>query len=135
MNARLAVLGVDGQKNSAGISFVANGVTFKTDERGVVPVWLEAREMYQRDIYHLLGSAKLSVHDGVLWADCELLDIRLPGSLMNILYPHACGEVVRNIGPVVHEMVIDGINISSDTPLDTRVGTLHSQGVKATVKG
>jgi hypothetical protein len=135
MNARLAVLGVDGQRNSAGKSFLAKGVTFAHDAKGEVPVWLAAEELRDRDLTHLLGRAKLSVHDGVIWAECELLDDRLPSSLMKILYPHVCGKLTRLNGDVIAEMVVDGINISFDSPQDSRIPSLESQGIKARRKG
>jgi hypothetical protein len=132
MNVHLAVLGVDGVRNKAGKSFMDKGITCK---EGEVPVWLEARELRDRDLSHIIGSAKLSVHDGVLWADCKLLDFRLPASLVRILYPHPCGTVLKTEGDVVQEMYVDGVNFSSDEPLDTRIATLVVQGVKATMKG
>lgn len=131
-NVKLAVLGVDGKRNKAGTSFVAKGVRFARPE---VPVWLEARETSQQDFAHLLGKARLSVHDDVLWADCDLLDDRLPGSLLPILYPHACGTVDKSHGDIVEVMTVTGINISTDTPLDERIANLVTQGVKARKKG
>lgn len=131
-NVKLAVMGVDGRRNKGGMSFVAKGVKFAKPE---VSVWLEARENAQQDLAHLIGKARLSVHDNVLWADCDLLDDRLPGSLVKILYPHACGTVDRANGNIILEMTVTGINISSDQPLDERIGTLATQGVKARKKG
>ncbi len=135
MEAKLAVLGVDGVRNKAGKSFLAKGVVFALDARGEVPVWLEARELHERDLAHLVGRAKLSVHENVLWADCALLDDRLPGSLMKILYPHPCGKVIRAVGDIIHETLVDGINLSAEVPLDPRIATLNAQGVKARKKG
>lgn len=135
MEARLAVLGVDAHRNTAGKSFIAKGVKFALDERGEVPVWLEARELHERDFAHLVGKAKLSIHDDVLWADCQLLDDRLPGTLMKVLYPHACGSVLRMAGDVIHEMLVNGINLSAEQPLDQRICTLAGQGIRARKKG
>lgn len=135
MEARLAVLGVDGVRNKGGKSFLAKGVQFKLDARGEVPVWLEARELEERVFARLAGRAKLSVHDNVLWADCDLLDDRLPGSLMKIIYPHPCGNVMKTNGDTVEEILVDGINLSADMPLDQRIVTLDAQGVKARKKG
>lgn len=135
MEARLAVLGVDGVRNKAGKSFLAKGVAFALDARGEVPVWLEARELHERDFAHLVGRAKLSVHENVLWADCSMLDDRLPGSLMKILYPHPCGKIIRAAGDIIHEMLVDGVNLSAETPLDPRIATLNAQGVRARKKG
>lgn len=135
MKTTLAILGVDGQRNSAGKSFLASGVTFAHNARGEVPVWLAADDPTQRDWAHVLGRAKLSVHDGVLWADCDLLDDKLPGSLVKILYPHVCGKVVKVHGDIVQELVVDAINISLDHPQDSRITSLAAQGVRSTKRG
>lgn len=135
MEARLAVLGVDGQRNKAGKSFRDAGVEFKVDSRGEVPVWLEAGDPADRHMGSIIGSAKLSIHEKVVWADTRLLDDKLPGSLVKILYPHVCGAIKRVVNNHVEEMVIDGINLSADEPLDGRIATLANQGVKARKKG
>lgn len=135
MEVKLAVLGVDGVRNKAGKSFLAKGVQFKLDARGEVPVWLEAREPHERVLSRLTGRAKLSMHEGVLWADCDLLDERLPGSLVKILFPHPCGRITKLVGDTIEGMTVDGINLSAEQPLDPRIGTLQSQGVKARRKG
>lgn len=135
VNVELAVIGVDGQRNNAGMIFLAAGVTFAVDKDGFVPVWLEGTDPKDRDIHHLIGKAKLSVHDGVVWAECEILDDKLPASLLKNLFPHICGKAGVVTGNTVRTMSIEGVNLSSDQPLDPRVGSLATQGVKPRKKG
>lgn len=132
MKGHLAILGVDGVRNSAGKTFHAEGVTFPGAE---VPVYLEVGGTLPWDFRNIVGKAKLSVHDGVLWADCEFLAHRLPGSMLSILYPHPCGDVLLVEGDAVKRIKVTALNLSCDQPQDQRIRTLGSQGVKAEVKG
>lgn len=132
MNVKLAVLGVDGHRNKAGKTFHAEGVALT---EGRVPVWLEAYSERDHDFAHLIGHATLSVHDGVLWADCGLLDWRLPGSLLAILYPQPVGDIIEVAGDAVKKILVKGVNIGCDAPLDERIPSLSAQGVKARVRG
>jgi hypothetical protein len=131
MEHKLAVMGVDAHRNKAGKSFLAKGVSFKLDARGEIPVWLEAFDECDRTLGHLVGSAKMSVHDEVIWADVRLREDWLTDSLIKILYPHVLSRITRAAGDTIMEMVVDGINLSADEPLDGRIATLAVQGVRA----
>jgi hypothetical protein len=131
MKGHLAILGVDGERNSAGKTFHAEGVTFLPE----VPVYLVADTPAERDFAHIVGKAKLSVHNGVLWADCEFVAHRLPASMLDILYPHPCNIIGLMNGDSVKRVKIDGVNLSCDLPLDSRIRSLSNQGMKAEVKG
>lgn len=135
MNIRLAILGCDGSRNKAGFSFRDKGVTFKADISGYVPVWLEARDQKLRDLAHLIGKAKLEIHEHVVWANCELLDDKLPENLLRQLWPHADGRITKCIGKHVMEMTVDSVVLSSDEPTDGRIGSLRDQGAKSARKG
>jgi hypothetical protein len=135
MQARLAVLGVDGVRNTNGESFRAEGVQFRLDSSGAVSVWLEANGPAQMTLDRIAGKAKPSIHDGVIWADCDLLDDKLPGSLVRVLYPHPMGVVLERKGSVIASILVTGINLSADKPVDERIPTLQMQGVKARKKG
>lgn len=120
MDIKLVVIGVDGKRNKLGKCFTDKGISFKIDADGFVPVWLET--------YNLIGKAKLSVTDKILWADCLLLDIHLSVSILKNLYPHPINERVKICGDTVEGMVVKGINLSSNPSLDRRVGSLKAQG-------
>jgi hypothetical protein len=131
MEAKLAVIGVDGHRNKDGKSFLAKGVSVKSDQ---VPVWMEAKDDSDRDFAHMVGRAKVSVHDGVLWADCQLVEERFSAPLLKLLYPHPLCIVMRRTGNVIAEMVVEGINLSFDPPTDGRIPTMGAQGIKSARK-
>jgi hypothetical protein len=132
MKAKLAILGVDGVRHQDGRSYLAKGLLFSDVVAGHVPVWLEAGE---HDFAHLVGTAKLSMHNDVVWADCELLSNRVLGTVVKVMYPHPCIREMKRDGKIIQEFYIDGVNLSAEAPNDKRIATMANQGVVAERKG
>jgi hypothetical protein len=131
VTGRLAILVADLQRNEAGIAFRDKGVGLPEKP---VPVFLEAALdpiHGGRSLANIIGQAKLSMHNQVVWADVDWLEHRLGTTQFGILYPHPWGEVKSIVGGVVEDMVIDAVGLMVNKPQDPRIGSLRQQGWKS----
>jgi hypothetical protein len=114
----VAILICDGQPDSQGCSYKPEGVTLP---KGEVPVTLE----FDRTSFAAyVGKAKLRMDGGIIYADLNLLDVRLPEPAPQVLYPAAGGA------SSTAKFIITDVGLSVHRNVDHRIGTLAQQGIK-----
>lgn len=131
MNARLAILIADGQRNQAGQAFAAKGVEFKDATNAFVML----EDDGTNSLATIVGRATLSMHENVVYADCELMEHRLLASQLAILYPHPLGYILESDGSDIKRVLIKNVNLSVSRPSDPRITSLSQQGVKPRRRG
>jgi hypothetical protein len=119
----VAILVCDGKPDSSGEVFRKDGVQLPDTE---VPVVLE----FQNDLAAHIGKAKLYWRENVLFADLDLLDTRMKENASKILYPAVDGVVHERRGDVLYKTEVKRVGLSIGCNADSRIGTLHSQGVR-----
>jgi hypothetical protein len=127
MKCRLAVLVADGQPDSVGECFLGEGVTLPETD---VPVYLE----FQRTLGGLIGRAKLSKEGHVVFAEMDLVDMKLPPHAPRILYPAVGGKVFEREEKVIKKCKVTDIGLSITPNADRRIQTMVLQGVPDNVR-
>lgn len=124
MNGKVVILIVDGVPDSAGDTFRLEGIQLPEKE---VPVILEFR---RSDFSAYVGTAKLSISNGMVIADMKLLPRLAENSALHKLYPSIGGQVIERKDRVIHTCAISEVGVSITQNSDHRIQTLGEQGVK-----
>lgn len=124
MKGRIRILVCDGTPTSAGVVIDPAGIELPA---GTVPVTLDGNPF---DLATWVGSAKLHLDAGVVFADVDLLAHKLPEPARMVLYPVPLLVAADWSGRTVRKSIIRGVSLSIEKSLDPQVDTIGNQGIK-----